>query len=100
MYANGSRYVGQWEHNKKVGHGTFTFEDGVELSHQLSESDRVHDCYTLRWTRYATGVHLEMNAPGMDALRAGFRSGDKVRELLVSIARSDIFRHQPAGVTP
>ena len=28
MYANGSRYVGQWEHNKKVGHGTFTFEDG------------------------------------------------------------------------
>ncbi len=83
-----------------IGGETFIFEDGVDLTHQLSVSGRVHDCYTLRWTRYATGVQLEMDAPGLDALRERFRDKDKVRELLVSIATSDLFRYVPAEVAP
>jgi len=43
---------------------------------------------------------MEMDEPGLDALREGFRSKDKVRELLVSIATSDLFRYRPAEVTP
>lgn len=83
-----------------IGGETFTFEDGVELAHQLSTSDRVHDCYTLRWARYATGVHLELDAPGLAGLLEDFRSQDKVRELLVGLAKSDLFRYRAAEVAP
>jgi hypothetical protein len=83
-----------------VGGETFTFDDGVELAHQLAASERVHDCYSLRWARYATGVHLEMNAPGLDVLQDRFRDDDRVRELLVGIATSDMFRYRPLEVSP
>jgi hypothetical protein len=83
-----------------IGGETFTFEDGVELTEQLSTSERVHDCYTLRWARYATGIGFELDEPGLGPLLEGFRSEDKIRELLVNIAMSDLFRYRPAEVTP
>ncbi len=75
------------------GGETFEFEDGVDLARQLATSDQVRDCYVLRWARYATGAQLEADDEGVGALQGAFRSDDDVKELLVSIAASDLFRH-------
>ena len=83
-----------------IGGETFDYADGVELAHQLADSERVHDCYALRWARYATGVHLTETAPGVDALLTSFRHNDRVRELLENITESDMFRHLPRQVDP
>ncbi|MYF95754.1 MAG: DUF1592 domain-containing protein [Holophagales bacterium] len=75
-----------------------TFADGVEFAHELAASRRVRDCYALHWTRYALGNHLDRNAPGLEPIRKRFRENDSVKELLVSIATSDLFRARSAGV--
>ena len=82
------------------GGESFSFEDGVDLSHQLSQSERIRDCYTVRWASYATGTHLEIDDPALGSVQEAFRAKDKVRELLVHIARSDFFRFRPAEVSP
>ena len=74
-----------------------TFSDGVDLARQLAASDRVRDCYVLHWARYALGERLDAAAPGLDALRHGFRADDSVKTLLTSIAGSDLFRRRPAA---
>ena len=79
---------------------TFSFDDGVDLSHQLSESTQVHDCYTLRWLRVATGVQLPRDAPGLAALQESFAPRGDVQELLVSIVSSDMFRMRPTAEAP
>jgi hypothetical protein len=76
------------------GGETFTFENGVEFAHQLASSERVHDCYVLRWTRYATGVQFVEGDEGLDALQQSFRKNDNVKELLVRISTSDLFRYR------
>ena len=38
---------------------------------------------------------LEETAPGLEALQARFRDNDSIKELLVSIASSDLFRTRP-----
>ena len=73
----------------------FEFKSGVELSHKLAKSRQVRDCYVLRWARYATGSQLAPNQAGLDELRKQFREDDHVKELLVAIAVSDLFRHLP-----
>ena len=75
-----------------------TFADGVEFAHELAASRRVRDCYALHWTRYALGNHLARNAPGLEPIQERFRENDSVKELLVSIATSDLFRARSAGV--
>ncbi|MCY3965181.1 MAG: DUF1592 domain-containing protein [Acidobacteria bacterium] len=75
-----------------------TFADGVEFAHELAASRRVRDCYALHWTRYALGSHLARNAPGLEPIQERFRENDSVKELLVSIATSDLFRARSAGV--
>ncbi|MYG30231.1 MAG: DUF1592 domain-containing protein [Holophagales bacterium] len=75
-----------------------TFADGVEFAHKLAASRRVRDCYALHWTRYALGSHLERNAPGLEPIQKRFRENDSVKELMVSIATSDLFRARSAGV--
>ena len=75
-----------------------TFADGVEFAHELAASRRVRDCYALHWTRYALGSHLERNTPGLEPIQERFRKNDSVRELLVSIATSDLFRQRAAEV--
>ena len=74
------------------GGETLTFADGIDFVHQLATSDRVRDCYALHWTRYALGDRIEAATPGLDAIQRGFREEDSIGELLVSIARSDLFR--------
>ncbi len=71
-----------------------TFADGVEFAHELAASRRVRDCYALHWTRYALGSRLERDAPGLEPIQQRFRDNDSVRELLVSIATSDLFRQR------
>ena len=68
------------------------FTDGVDFAHQLAASNRVRDCYALHWTRYALGNHLERTAPGIESIQQSFREDDSIKELLVSIAASDLFR--------
>jgi len=75
-----------------------TFADGVEFAHELAASRRVRDCYALHWTRYALGSHLDRNAPGLEPIQERFSENDSVKELLVSIATSDLFRTPSAGV--
>ncbi len=76
-----------------------TFADGVEFAHNLAASRRVRDCYALHWTRYALGSHLERGTPGLESIQDRFRENDSVKELLVSIAASDLFRTHPAGLS-
>ena len=71
---------------------TLTFADGIDFVRQLAASDRVRDCYALHWTRYALGDRIEAAAPGLEAIQQKFREDDSIRELLVSIAGSDLFR--------
>ena len=68
------------------------FTDGVDFAHQLAASNRVRDCYALHWTRYALGNHLERTAPGIEQVQQSFREDDSIKELLVSIAASGLFR--------
>ena len=82
------------------GGETLTFADGIEFVHQLAASDRVRDCYALHWTRYALGDRIEAEAPGLDAIQRGFREDDSIKDLLVSIAGSDLFRRGSTMDTP
>ena len=74
------------------GGETLTFADGIDFVHQLAASDRVRDCYALHWTRYALGDRIEAATPGLAAIQRKFRDDDRIGELLVSIAGSDLFR--------
>ncbi len=74
------------------GGETLTFTDGIDFVHQLAASDRVRDCYALHWTRYALGDRIDDDAPELRSIQRGFREDDSIRELLVSIAGSDLFR--------
>ena len=83
-----------------AGGEEISFTDGIDLARQLAASDRVRDCYTLHWTRYGVGSQLEATAPGLEALQAGFREHDSIKDLLVSIVGSDLFRGRATGVAP
>lgn len=69
-------------------------EDALELVHALAGSRTVHDCHVLNWTRYALGRSTDgLDKPALDALREGFwASNGNIRELLVNIAASPLFR--------
>ena len=83
-----------------AGGERIAFADGVDFARQLAASGRVRDCYVLHWTRYALGERIDAAAPGLDALRAGFRADDSIEELLVSIAGGDLFRRRPGAGAP
>ena len=74
-----------------------TFNNGVELAHQLAVNEQVLDCYSLRWLRYALGVHLEAEDAGVSEIQESFREEDKVLSLLVDIVGSDLFRYRNTG---
>ena len=81
-----------------AGGEELTFTDGIDFVRQLASSDRVRDCYVLHWTRYALGNQIEGTLPGLAPLQARFRDNDSIKDLLVSIAGSDLFRGPSAGV--
>ena len=76
------------------------FTDGIDLARQLAKSDRVRDCYVRQWTRYALGTELEARPPGLESLQAQFREDDSIKELLISIASSDLFRARTGASDP
>ncbi|MDP6580624.1 MAG: DUF1592 domain-containing protein [Vicinamibacterales bacterium] len=80
-----------------TGGEEITFTDGIDFVRQLANSDRVRDCYVEHWTRYALGTQLGETPPGLEALQERFREEDSIKELLVSIASSDLFRMRPAA---
>jgi hypothetical protein len=80
-----------------TGGEEITFTDGIDFVRQLATSDRVRDCYVQHWTRYALGSQIEEDAPGLAPLQTRFRQDDSIKELLVSIAGSDLFRTRPTG---
>ena len=67
------------------------------FARKLATSNRVRDCYVMHWTRYALGTQLEVRTPGLEALQDSFRQNDSIKELLVSIASSDLFRTGSTG---
>ena len=73
------------------------FADGVEFAHELAASRRARDCYALHWTRYALGSYLERNAPGLEPIQESFSENDSIKELLVDIATSSLFRSRTTG---
>jgi hypothetical protein len=81
-----------------LGSEVISFQDGVDLVHQLAESPRVANCYVRHWVRYATGAQLAWDEPGLVALQQGFREDDDVRELLVALVTSDLFLHRTLPV--
>ena len=81
-----------------AGGEELTFTDGIDFVRQLASSDRVRDCYVLHWTRYALGNQIEGTLPALAPLQARFRDNDSIKDLLVSIAGSDLFRGPSAGV--
>ena len=78
----------------------FSFSSGVDLARQLATSPQVQDCYVKQWAQYATGVHLDEEHPELLRLQNSFRMEDKVKELLVSIITSDLFRFRRSGGNP
>ena len=74
------------------GGETLTFSDGVDFARQLAASHRVRDCYALHWTRYALGDRIAASEPALEPIRRRFRDDDSIKDLLVSIATSDLFR--------
>ncbi len=76
------------------------FGDGVELSHKLAKHARVQDCYVQHWTRYATGVDIDKDDKTLVALQKEFRGNDRIKDLLVAIAASDLLRNRRMGGTP
>ena len=77
-----------------------TFTDAIDFVQQLANSDRVRDCYVLHWTRSALGSQLDQATPGLETLQAGFRADDSIKELLVAIATSDLFRTRGSSTRP
>jgi hypothetical protein len=80
-----------------LGGETLTFTDGVDLSQQLSTHDQVRDCYAQRWTDYALGTTLDPTDPSVAEILSSFRQHDHVRDLLVAITTSDLFRFRASG---
>ncbi|MAA79075.1 MAG: hypothetical protein CL916_07415 [Deltaproteobacteria bacterium] len=72
----------------------FVFNTAIELAHQLASSTQVRDCYSLHWARYATGSALSPSHPSVADIQAQFREDDNIQNLLISIAKSDIFRYR------
>ena len=80
-----------------LGGETLTFTDGVDLSHQLAVHGQVRDCYAQRWTDYALGATLDPTDPEVARILSSFRDQDHVRDLIVSITTSDLFRFRASG---
>jgi hypothetical protein len=64
----------------------------VDLAERMGRSKVVSDCYASQWFRYALGrMEQHMDACSIERAKAVLADGGTVRELLMSIARSDSF---------
>lgn len=71
------------------------FDGAVDLAARLSASKQVRRCIATQWFRAALGrVERVEDKPSLDMAYQTFaRAGFDVRELIVAIAASDVFRH-------
>jgi len=75
------------------GGETINFSNAMELSNGLATTERVQDCYSLRWARVATGEQLDPDDERLIDLQASFRADDDIKALLENIAVSALFRN-------
>ena len=68
------------------------FKNGVELANALSMSSDVRECYARQWASYAVGTKLMADDPGLTPIVESFQQNDNIRDLLVTIASSGLFR--------
>jgi hypothetical protein len=78
------------------GESQGTFSSPSELASQLADEEEVLSCFTTQWFRYASRrFETENDACALEAAHEKFaESGYDIRELLVAISTSDIFRHR------
>jgi hypothetical protein len=71
------------------------FDGVLEFGQKLAQSRQVSDCLASQWFRFALGrMESSDDACSMLTIRDGFAaSGKNVRQLLVSIVKSDAFRN-------
>ena len=81
----------------ELGDERLRFDDGIDLSQQLSTLPLVQDCYAQRWTNYALGTPIDPTDPDMERLLRDFRKDDDVLGLLTAIATSEFFRFRALG---
>jgi hypothetical protein len=72
-----------------------SFVGALELGQKLAESRVAADCLASQWFRFALGrMEAVDDACSLKAIRQRFdASGRNVRDLIVSIVKSDAFRH-------
>ncbi len=70
------------------------FDGAVELGHKLVASDQAHECMVKQWFAYAQGRSADDgDQASLKAVLAGFKASDSnLRELIVSLVKSDAFR--------
>ena len=71
------------------------FRDAIELSDLIAQSQTVSECMALQWFRYGLGREPTVQDEcSLAQIREDFAtSGGSLPELLISIVRSDAFRH-------
>jgi hypothetical protein len=78
---------------------SITFEDGVELSHELARAPEAHACYVSNLLEYLYGGEHGAD-PGVvrELTRLSVEDGASIRELMGALASSRAFRYRlPAG---
>jgi hypothetical protein len=75
-----------------------TFADPVDLAHKLASSADVRDCLAKQWVRYAVRRNeTSEDACSVAAVQGEFASAEQhLQELLVSVAKADVFRYRRA----
>lgn len=72
------------------------FENAIELTRLLAESDELHRCYAQKWLEYAIGrAPSKVEVLLLDQLGETSRRETSLRELLVSLVALDTFRARP-----
>ncbi len=72
------------------------FDGGVELAHQLAQSEQVRECVARQWFRFAFGrLEGDGDACSLDTLHLAFADSDyDVRALLIELVRTDAFLYR------
>ena len=75
------------------GGETLVFTDGVDFARQLAASRRVRGLLRAALDALRPGrIGSRPRSPALEPIRRRFRDNDSIRDLLVSIAASDLFR--------
>ncbi len=72
------------------------FDGGVELAHQLAQSEQVRECVARQWFRFAFGrLEGDGDTCSLDTLHVAFADADyDVRAVLIELVRTDAFLYR------